>query len=772
MLLFQSCEKDELPQIESETVIFPKLSGSIISVEDLLNKPDLHNKILSLSKDSFRKTNGSNQIQIDTTHIEVIESDQFTAYTFAIVQDSIEKQSILRNYMLTIVSDSLLVQSLVSYPVLADKQLDMQNIQFEQVWGDSLITQTRFKCGGTQTTWYSYEDCYEVRCGLRGNHGPGEPCDDGTQRGGVNCVTRWASFTYQESPCETIDAGSSPGGGGGSGGGGNTNPPRNNPPIDLVIPISPVGELNPVNNQISRIDDQLNLTPQQVIFLNQPENEHITEAVDEYLDEQALTINEEGKQALRDVIDVFSGEKDIDDLVTILANRLYNNILGKSLLSLPSGQFDDIAGSMQNLDPHDNLNLADWKNVSQRNKENYSIISGVIGNSVWSSLTGSELAFTQAQQDTITQNALFSGMLSELKEIIENTVPQTAEEWEALFQILKPVILESLIEFIPGGGIAIAINDIVNEMSATPADYTVITIAVVSIVAEFVPWAKIGKATAKTFKNLTKGFRIFKRVEKFLPMLRRANNKGFKTKIDGDDIIISGAPNTPGSLQIEADRLKIKDDGSIEIIDDLGETILEPKIFKKLNGLNVVNSSPGGFINRTNINNNSLKIKIDNPSKQADINAIKNGQDNTGSLSERLVDDIFANDGYEAVDPNVLGVPSTQGFDNVLIKRDAAGNIEDVIINESKQLNSPTAGFQLGDIQGSNNSACQGAGGCIQMSDNWIDDVLTRMQNGNGPQAQLAADLRGFMNTNQLTLTTSGVDRVTGELNIVRINNF
>ncbi|GAK74671.1 hypothetical protein [Nonlabens ulvanivorans] len=116
LIAVTSCEKDDVITQEEKDFMFPKLSGSVITVDQLLKNPDLKDKVLALSKGSINKS-GVTGIQIDTSRIEVMESSDFTTYTFQIVQDSIEKQSILKNYMLTIVNDTLQVQHLVSYPV-------------------------------------------------------------------------------------------------------------------------------------------------------------------------------------------------------------------------------------------------------------------------------------------------------------------------------------------------------------------------------------------------------------------------------------------------------------------------------------------------------------------------------------------------------------------------------------------------------------------------------------------------------------------------------
>lgn len=60
---------------------------------------------------------------------------------------------------------------------------------------------------------------------------------------------------------------------------------------------------------------------------------------------------------------------------------------------------------------------------------------------------------------------------------------------------------------------------------------------------------------------------------------------------------------------------------------------------------------------------------------------------------------------------------------------------------------------------------------CTQMSNEWIDDVLVRMESTNVSSTQnLAAEIRAFDQVNTITKTVSGVNRSTGELVIVAIN--
>jgi hypothetical protein len=70
----------------------------------------------------------------------------------------------------------------------------------------------------------------------------------------------------------------------------------------------------------------------------------------------------------------------------------------------------------------------------------------------------------------------------------------------------------------------------------------------------------------------------------------------------------------------------------------------------------------------------SVKSKVD------DI--VQNG-DLTGAKTEALSDEIFQTEGF-VKQPSTFG--SNNGFDGVYIKKDASGNVEEIIINEAKQV--------------------------------------------------------------------------------------
>ncbi|WP_431472594.1 hypothetical protein I5168_04995 [Nonlabens sp. SCSIO 43208] len=241
LFLINSCQQDDfLEESNEKTIKFPKLSGEIVPFEKLAQQPKLTKKLTKLSTGITAKSSNSS-IRIDTSYIKMIETDLYKSYTFQIVQDSLEKERVLKNYVLTVVNDTTLIQHLVEYDVLSEDVYDMDNIKLNRVTGDDLIP-NNFKCGGVDVIWYTYTTCYEVECSGISHHSVGEACPiaDGTQSGTaayIKCVTTWASISIAEEPCGNSGGGGSSGGNNQIGGGGQTgtgNPPggnnTNNPP--------------------------------------------------------------------------------------------------------------------------------------------------------------------------------------------------------------------------------------------------------------------------------------------------------------------------------------------------------------------------------------------------------------------------------------------------------------------------------------------------------------------------------------------------------------
>lgn len=282
-MLFTSCERDSLETVKEWQP--PKIRGKHVKIQDLLAQPKLAAKLTALSQNGLAKSTNLAGIQIDTTNIRAIESDNYISYTFQIVQDSIEKQTMLKNYILTIVNDSLEIQHLVNYNVLSKGVYDMNNIQLERVYGDSLRSQFA-KCGGQETQWYIQTECYVVQCrgeDLQGNpqnHGMNDGCRaDAESQPYWNCVNTWASVTVDEPDCATIsDDQGSP-----SGGYTPNNNTRVNIPVDPFNPtINPIASVYQVTSGTQEFFNTLNQHLQD--FLNNTNQNQLRQEIDDFLD--------------------------------------------------------------------------------------------------------------------------------------------------------------------------------------------------------------------------------------------------------------------------------------------------------------------------------------------------------------------------------------------------------------------------------------------------------------------------------------------------------
>ncbi|NCI48223.1 hypothetical protein [Sediminibacterium soli] len=146
----------------------------------------------------------------------------------------------------------------------------------------------------------------------------------------------------------------------------------------------------------------------------------------------------------------------------------------------------------------------------------------------------------------------------------------------------------------------------------------------------------------------------------------------------------------------------------------------------------------------------SLRTKID------DI--VLNG-DALGTKTESICDDIFQTDGFVKHEGKL---PGNNGFDGVYIKQDAAGNVEEIIINEAKQVGN------AGNIK--LNAANTQTLLKPQMSDKWIEDVIDRMKSQGGNLEALSDLLKA--NESKIVKTVTGVDRSMQEIVILKLAKY
>ena len=564
---------------------------------------------------------------------------------------------------------------------------------------------------------------------------------------------------------------------GGTQGSGDPAPcPGNNPELsngDCGMVLAPV--LDPSEGEIAalQLSSLLDLDQAEKAFLLDPAHKHIAEALNTLKTDLAPWSNDD-KASYRNALRTLSGSQSIASL-DLDGHKALNKIIGRALTDLPlrADPIDggDLFGEMYDLlsdpDSENNLESGDWENISIRTLETYTIVRTEIGDRDWNDITRqSELDFTEAEQNTMERNTLFVATISSVKDLVMNALPQSEEEWQALFIVVKPLLIDLGISALPGGGLALDVNEITTEAASANPDYTVIAVAVAGIVAEFIPWTKVLKFAKRALNFIKDGFGLFKKVKSFFKSITNGVDRGFTiaTPPGAEAVIIRGNPNAP-NMGVDSDLLKASE-RRLEVAEDVGKTLFDPSMVKNLTTVDLTPHVP-----RSVARDNGLKVVFNNPEDIADVDRVIAGLDvaNNGRISERLADQFYGQNGFEMVPQSVRAAPGPQGFDNLAIKRNALGDLEEVIINESKQLNSPSANFSMSQITGA--GAPSRCNGCRQMDDNWIDDVLVRMsQSSNPATVQMAQELRTFMQFNDITKTVSGVDRVTGEFLIVKVN--
>ncbi len=135
-------------------------------------------------------------IVLDTSYIKKYITDKYENYTFKIIQDSIEEQTLLRNYQLTVLNDGFIIQHLVDYQVRQDGSINETPIYFERIPGSDLLpAMVVDNVCGYEMQWYSYQVCTWTPCASDANHAPGDSCNlTGDRRAQTECVTQWTTI--------------------------------------------------------------------------------------------------------------------------------------------------------------------------------------------------------------------------------------------------------------------------------------------------------------------------------------------------------------------------------------------------------------------------------------------------------------------------------------------------------------------------------------------------------------------------------------------------
>jgi hypothetical protein len=126
-----------------------------------------------------------------------------------------------------------------------------------------------------------------------------------------------------------------------------------------------------------------------------------------------------------------------------------------------------------------------------------------------------------------------------------------------------------------------------------------------------------------------------------------------------------------------------------------------------------------------------------------------------GTKTEALCDEMYESSGFVKYDAKF---GSNNGFDGVYIKHDAAGNVQEIIINEAKQVTA------VGNIKLAARTPNKGP----QMSDEWLNQTIEEMKNSNLNSLGSLLDL----NKSKITKTVTGVDKATSEIVILKLSKY
>ncbi len=187
-----SCEKDYI-DIDTENKIGHSLKGEIVSYNDLI-----HFTIFAQTTEKFlgkviKTTDAANPlIQIDTTRIQILESDSYKSYSFQVVQDSIDRHETLRNYVLTVFNDNTYTHFTVDYNILGYREYDIINPLIIPLQGDALYAKSGDCGAGSLETvsWDPNTNCIGFNC-------HGETGNGHHSYGDNRCTARGDDRAYQ-----------------------------------------------------------------------------------------------------------------------------------------------------------------------------------------------------------------------------------------------------------------------------------------------------------------------------------------------------------------------------------------------------------------------------------------------------------------------------------------------------------------------------------------------------------------------------------------------
>ena len=251
LLVIVSCEKEDLsvvdPNVNRKHELPFKFKSVTLNGQSLKQfSPTIGKRVDQLNAGTFQKSSNLKSTIIDTSYVKVLQSEEFDSYIFRVI-DSTLSNNHYKNYVIVEIRDTIVNQYMVNYYLDESHAINTSLSTVEPIFGDDLINQVQYKCGGNMISVTWVDGYYtENRCSAGGNHtvAQGDECSAwGTTQMATRSYTAgsWQTQTIAAEPCSGGGGGggSSGGGGGLSGGGSNNNPPDNDDPETIGIGIVP-----------------------------------------------------------------------------------------------------------------------------------------------------------------------------------------------------------------------------------------------------------------------------------------------------------------------------------------------------------------------------------------------------------------------------------------------------------------------------------------------------------------------------------------------------
>lgn len=324
-LISVNCVKDQDIFIENETSFKTiDVVGQIVkgdSIRQTNKNLDLFLRLRFEARNRFSSEDITSNIYgftVLTDRIFQLNGENYTNYIFNITRNNSTIAG-FENYMLTIFNDGSYMQVLIYYPFINnDNQLeaDINGATVTYINDESLLTNVESSpCNNASEEIIAWEEeCVAVNCGDKGDHSPGEACDNGDYVAYWNCTGAWVVTGCIHTGNGSSSSGSNtndpfpPTGNGGN----STNPSDPNTPDETVptIPFIPAPEEieNCLNNNLNTTNL---LSNEDRTWLNDRSNSAQVNLINDYLQNNGC--NDETMTVANEIIGECQNDGEFDD---------------------------------------------------------------------------------------------------------------------------------------------------------------------------------------------------------------------------------------------------------------------------------------------------------------------------------------------------------------------------------------------------------------------------------------------------------------------------